>query len=129
MRTIFRALCLTLATATAAHAETRERLAENYARHERFAGAEVEEIRNFRLYRWRPLGETALAIWSNPGRLYLVDVAAPCDGLDWAKTIGVTARGRVLSSRFDSVEFAGQHCRIERIRPVDEKGMRAEGER
>ena len=107
-------------------AETDAKLAENYARFERHAGAPVDEIRNFRLYRWQPLGETAVAIWANPGDLYLVEVEAPCNGLDWAKTIATDGRARVLMARFDSIVVATQHCRIERIRPVDHEAMRAE---
>ncbi len=116
-------------TAPVAHAETDEQLAEDLVRHERFAAEPVKEIRNFRLYRWKPLGETALAIWANPGRLYLVEVDAPCNGLDWTRTIRVSSTARVISSRFDAVEFGSQRCQIVRIRPVDEKGMWAERRR
>ena len=107
-------------------AETDAQLAEDYLRHERFAGADLDEIRNYRLYRWQPLGETALAIWANPGDLYLVDVESPCNGLDWAKTIGTDGRNRTLMARFDSIVFGNQRCRVMRIRPVDVAAMRAE---
>lgn len=114
--------------AAPALAETDAQLAGEFARHERFAGAPIEEIRNYRLYRWKPLGETAVAIWANPGELYLVEVEAPCNGLDWAKTIATDGRARVLMARFDSIVFANQRCRIERIRPVDHEAMRAESD-
>ena len=108
----------------AASADTPETMARNLARFERYAGPPVEEIRNFRLYRWRPLGERELAIWANPGDVYLVRLDGPCDGFDFVKTIHVTSSHRVVTRAFDAVEFEHQHCPIASIQPVDYKALR-----
>lgn len=124
MTTRLFAAAVLLSAACAATAETRGRLRENLARHEQHAGAPIDEIRNFRLYRWSPLGPHELAIWANPGALYLVRVEPPCDGLDFAHAIGTTGLTRSLSARFDAIVFERKRCTIRSIQPVDYRRMR-----
>jgi len=109
-------------------ADTPETMARNLERFERYAGPPVEEMRNFRLYRWRPLGERELAIWANRGDVYLVRIDGPCDGFDFVNTIHVTSSHRVVSRDFDAVEFQNQHCPIVSIQPVDYKALQRETE-
>ena len=124
-------LSLTLATMAAGFAapslaDSRETQKENYELFSRHAGPPIDEIRQFRFNRWQQLGDSAVGIWSNPGELYLVEVDGPCNGLDWARSVGVTSTHRVVSVRFDYVTFEKQRCHITKIRPVDEKAMKAE---
>ena len=110
------ALVITMSvSSTPAWAETTARLAEKLARFERYAGEPVELVRNYRLYRWQPLGREELAIWSNPKDVYLVRVHGPCSGLDFAKTIGTTTRGGVRRNR---VSTTGRPCRCRRYAPL-----------
>jgi hypothetical protein len=115
----------TLACSAPASADTRARMDENRAVFERFAGPPIEEIRRFRLQRWRPLGELTVAVWISPQEVFLLDVARPCTSLEYAKSLGVSARQRVLSARFDRITVEGERCRIERIRPVDWDALHA----
>ena len=117
-----------LTFAAVAQADTPETMARNLERFERYAGPEVEEMRNFRLYRWRPLGELELAIWANAGDVYLVRLEGPCNGFDFAKTIHVTSSNRVVSRGIDAVEFQHQHCPIASIQPVDYKALQRESD-
>ena len=112
----------------AGSADTPETMARNLERFERYAGPPVEEMRNFRLYRWRPLGERELAIWANPGDVYLVRLEGPCDGFDFAKTIHVTSSNRVVSRDIDAIEFQHQHCPIASIQPVDYKALQRDSD-
>lgn len=109
-------------------ADTLETMARNLARFERHAGPPVEEIRNFRMSRWRPLGERELALWAKPGDVYLVRLEGPCIGFEFASTIHVTSTQRVVTQRFDAVEFDRQHCTIRSIQRVDYKALRRDGD-
>ena len=107
-------------------ADSKEKQAENLELFSRHAGPPIEEIRQFRFLRWQQLGDGAIGVWSNPGELYLIEVDSPCNGLDWAKSVGVTSTHRVVMAKFDFVTFDRQRCHITRIRPVDEKAMKSE---
>ena len=112
-----------LAASALAQADTDTTMAHNLALYEKYAGAPVEEIRQFRQDGFQMLGERAIGVWSNPGELYLVEVE-PCGGLDFARAISISSTQRVVSRRFDHVSFEHQRCRIERIRRVDERAMK-----
>jgi len=120
------ALLLSLVCANAL-ADTRATQERNRALYESHAGAEVEEIRSWKLYDWLPLGEDAFAVWTRPNAgVYIVYVDQPCVGLDFARTIGVTSTTRTVNRRFDRVKFDRQDCGISGIRPVDYDAVRAE---
>lgn len=113
--------------ATAAAADTRETMAHNRALYERHTGAEVDEIRSWKLYDWLPLGNDALAVWTRPNAgVYLIEVDQPCTGLEYAMTIGVTSTTRTVSRQFDRVKVGRESCGIVRIREVDHSALRAE---
>lgn len=123
-RTLFAALAL--AVAPFAAADTPERMARNLAELERFALPPVEEIRSYRFYDWKPLGDRLLAVWTRPNAdVYIIEVYGPCIDLPWARTISLTSTGAVLSARFDSVRVGRERCRIKTITPVDWRALRA----
>lgn len=125
MKTTIAALLLLLATAAAA--DTRETMERNRALYERHAGAEVDEIRSWKLYDWLPLGPDALAVWTRPNAgVYLLEVDGPCNELEYARTIGVTSTTRTVSRQFDRVEVGNQSCGIRRMREVDYGALREE---
>ena len=108
-------------------ADNRETQQKNYELFSRHAGPQIEEIRQFRFHRWQQLGDSAIAVWSTPGELYIIEVDAPCNGLDWARGVGVSSTHRVVSTKFDYVTFdRHRRCQILAIRPVDEKAVKAE---
>ncbi|RLK53363.1 hypothetical protein BCL79_2669 [Stenotrophomonas rhizophila] len=81
---------------------------------------------------WTALGDSALAVWTRPSEGYLLDLAGPCQGLDYASAIGLTSRIGRVSSRFDKVlvrdPTAGPvnlPCFISSIRKLDTKALRA----
>jgi hypothetical protein len=120
------ALGLVVAAAPAL-ADNRETQQKNYELFSRHAGPQIEEIRQFRFNRWQQLGDSAIAVWSNPGEMYIIEVDAPCNGLDWARNVGVSSTQRVVSVRFDYVTYdRNKRCQIVAIRPVDEKAVKAE---
>ncbi|MCE5231717.1 MAG: DUF6491 family protein [Mizugakiibacter sp.] len=120
------ALAAALAVAAVAQADTLERQMENLARFEKHAGAPIDSFFYPRLYQWQALGKEAVAVWSGVNKVYLLKVAKPCINLDWAKTIGVTASGGTVKTRFDYVTFDHQRCQIASIQPVDYAAVRAE---
>jgi hypothetical protein len=125
MKKTIAALLLLLGTAAAA--DTRETMARNRALYERHAGAEVDEIRSWKLYDWLPLGSDALAVWTRPNAgVYLIEVDQPCTELEYAMTIGVSSTTRTVSRQFDRVTVGRESCGIERIREVDYSALRAE---
>lgn len=128
---------LALAVASGSVADTPKTMARNLAELEQFALQPIDEIRSYRFYDWKPLGDTKLALWTRPNRdVYIIEVFGPCMELPWAHSIAVGSGGAVLSARFDSVRVGRERCRIRSIRPVDwralrewRKAERAEGRR
>lgn len=126
-------LLLALAVCGVAGAETRERMAKEYQLYREFSGAPVNHVTAFRLYDWKPLGQSALAVWTrgHQSGVYLLEVDRPCPGLDWARTIGITDGVNTIHAKFDRVKFVDGPrgpvitCLIREIRPVDYKALRA----
>lgn len=111
----------------AALADSPKLMREHLAIFERFAGAPVERVLSFRgVDQWKPLGKSAIAIWINHNRVFLLQVEQPCVGLDWTHGIRLTSHHPVIEARFDSIEFGQQKCRIAEIRPVDWENARRE---
>lgn len=102
-----------------------EREATKLERYREFAGAPVRNFHFWRLDRWDVLGEYDIAVWTSTTDAYLVHVMKPCFGLDFANTIALTSTQQRVYSRFDSVLFEQQRCRIAEIRPVDGKAYKA----
>jgi hypothetical protein len=119
--------CTLLVLAPGANADTPETMARNRAVYARHAGAPVDSVRAWKFYDWLPLGEDALAVWTRPNAgVYFIEVDLPCNGLDYARTIGITSTQRTMDVRFDKVEFDGQRCSMRSVRPVDYDAVRAD---
>ena len=107
--------------------------AEKLAFYRDHAGEPVKDFQYFgRLNGWTPLGDGALAVWTRPSEGYLLELTGPCQDLDYAMAISVTQFGNRVSARFDDVVPLGAGtssikipCRIETIRPLDVKALRA----
>ena len=107
--------------------------AETLAFYRDHAGEPVKDFQYFgRLNGWTPLGDGALAVWTRPSEGYLLELTGPCQDLDYAMSISVTQFGNRVSARFDDVVPLGAGtssikipCRIETIRPLDVKALRA----
>ncbi|MEQ4574883.1 MAG: DUF6491 family protein [Gammaproteobacteria bacterium] len=95
------------------------------------AGAPVKDFQYFgSLNGWTNLGDTALAVWTRPGTAYLLELAGPCNDLDFAPAISITNMMGRVSARFDDVIVLGGPrgiripCRIQAIRPLDVKALK-----
>jgi hypothetical protein len=131
-----RLLPLILLAATAASGcatDGKQTDAEKLAFYRDHAGEPVKDFRYFgRLNGWTPLGDGALAVWTKPSEGYLLELTGPCQDLDYAMSISVTQFGNRVTARFDDVVPLGAGtssikipCRIETIRPLDVKALRA----
>jgi len=114
--------------ATTGKLSSGERL-ELYKAH---AGEPVKDFQYFgSLNGWTELGDSALAVWTRPNQAWLLDLGGPCLDLSYAPAITVTNMMGRVSARFDRVivhgSGPGPHipCRIDSIRPLDVKALRA----
>ena len=111
-----------------ASAQTRQTQQENLERFEKYAGAPVDQFEFWSLYKWQLVGPEKVVVWSTVSDAYLIAVASPCPGLEWAHGIGVTSKQRHLVSRkFDDVTYGNGRCQITQIRPIDYKRMLKDG--
>jgi len=127
-RALFLAL---LAAVLAGCASNRINDDERLALYRAHAGAPVRDFQYFgSLNGWSNLGNTALAVWTKPGTAYLLELAGPCNDLDYAPAISITNMMGRVSSKFDDVIVVGgprtirMPCRIDSIRPLDVKALR-----
>ena len=129
MRKVFAAVALAGAlVAPAAHAQTRATQQENLERFEKYAGAPVDEFDFWSLYKWQLVGPEKVVVWSTINDAYLITVAKPCAGLEFARGIGVTSKQRrIVSRKFDYVTFGNGRCQIAEIRPIDYRQMLKDG--
>lgn len=97
------------------------------------AGEPVSDFKYFNsLNGWTPVGDTALAVWTKPSEAFLLELFGPCTDLDYAPAISITNMMGRVSARFDEVIPRGgasspvrMPCRIQTIRPLDVKALRA----
>jgi len=95
-----------------------------------------------RLWGWRALGDSALAVWPRSNQGYLVELAGRCQDLAFAVSIGLTSSIGRVSAGFDRVIVRLPSnrtpnrvgCTIRTIRPInaqvvkESKGDLGEGE-
>ncbi len=127
--TLIGSLALAAVVTLSACASSPERLQlrqQELAAYERHAGADVDRIRSFRVSSWQPVSDRSLLLEARLNEWYLVDVYGPCLDLPFATTIGVQTSMNMVQARFDSILVNGQPCRIERIRPIDQRAVRDE---
>jgi len=117
---------LGLLLAGAAQAQTRERQQEALEKYLPYAGAPVESFQFWNLTQWELVGPEKVVVWPRLQEAYLLTVDAPCSELEWAKAIAVTSSVHRVTVRFDSVKAGRDTCRINEIRPIDIKRLRAE---
>lgn len=122
-------LAATLLTACAHNLSTAEKLTL-YRDH---AGEPVKDFRYLgHLSGWAPIGDSALAVWTKPSEAYLLELTGRCQDLEYAMAISITQFANRVTARFDDVLPLGAGtssikipCRIETIRPLDVKALRA----
>ena len=121
-----RLFSITFAVAMIAPAAVAGPHADRLAAFEKFAAAPVSTFRYERLTGFETLADNTIAVWTRVNEVYLIKVRPPCPQFDYAQTIGINgSQANVVSARFDAVQFDGDRCMIESIRPVDYKAMRA----
>lgn len=126
LRTVVACVCGLLLAACAGTAP-RDRMAERLEEYRAVAGEPVPHFRYFQLWSWEPLGHEAVAIYTRPGEAWLLDLTGPCLDLPYTPVIAVSSSLQRVYARFDNV-YTGRRqipCRIETIRPVDVKKLRA----
>lgn len=115
----------TIALAGCASSSPKQRDADNLARYQAYAGEPVDSFHLRRLQNWVSLGREHFAVYTSLNEAWLIEVWQPCNGLDFAQAISLTSTGSRVYARFDSVQFEQQSCRIQQIRKVDARAMKA----
>ncbi|MES2859758.1 MAG: DUF6491 family protein [Pseudomonadota bacterium] len=92
------------------------------------AGAPVKQIRNYNAMGWDRVDDDHVLLSMRPRETWLLRVSGPC--LDWgggAPLLGLTSQGPYVMAKLDRILINGSpvSCRIEEIRPVDTKALRA----
>jgi hypothetical protein len=94
------------------------------------AGAPVSSFHYFgRVDSWTDIGDRAVAIWTRPSEAWLLELAGPCNGLEFTPAIGLSSRSGTVSARFDSVLVRDGGtpevpCTIQTIRPLDTRALK-----
>lgn len=129
MRTFIAAIVLAgVVAAPAAVAQTRATQERNLERFEKYAGAPIDAFDFWSLYKFQLVGPEKVVVWSTINDAYLITVAKPCSGLEFARGIGVTSKQRhVVSRKFDYVTYGNGRCQIAEIRPIDYRQMLKDG--
>ena len=109
-----------------AHAQqVREREAAALAEFEQFAG---EPIQNFRYVRglehWRSFDDQNLVIWTRGNQAYLLKLKNQCPDLHRQMHISIRGGFNTVDTKFSYIKRGQDRCRIEEIRPVDDKARK-----
>ena len=113
--------------ACASNREFRERQDATLAQFEAHAGQPVEQIRTFMgIDRWQALAPDKVVIWTSVNRAWLLTLRAPCSGLEFQQTIGISSNNNIIDRRFDKIYFENQMCFFSQIQPVDYKALKQE---
>jgi len=106
--------------------------AQQLALYREHAGEPVKDLRYTRqLTGWTALDDDAVVVWTKPNEAYLLELGGGCPGLNSASTILITNLMGQVSAGFDRVKVIDQPrgfnmtCRIQTIRPLDTKALRA----
>lgn len=117
-------VCAATGCTTEGTTKASQREAASLARYEAASGEPVRSFRYFRLDNFVVLGDDALAVWSNPRQAWLLTVDAPCPGLRWSMTLGMTSSFNRVYAGADAIQVEESRCRIRSIRPVDVAALR-----
>ena len=94
------------------------------------SGAPVPSFRYLgRFDSWESLGDDTIALWTRPREAWLLELAGPCNGLEFEPVIGLTSQVGQVSAGFDKVLVRDPSsinipCIIQTIRPLDVDAIR-----
>ena len=102
--------------------------ADRLAMYEAHAGAPVKQIRNVNAMGWERVDDQHVILSTRPTESWLLEVSGPC--LDWGSgspLLRLSSTGPYVMAKFDRILTEGSQvsCRIEEIRPIDVKAVRA----
>lgn len=92
------------------------------------SGAPVKQMRYFNAMGWDRVDDDHVLLNMRPSETWLLRVSGPC--LDWGSgspVLGLSSQGPYVMAKLDRIHVNGSpvSCRIEEIRPVDTKALRA----
>lgn len=101
---------------------------DRLALYEAHAGAPVKQIRYVTPTGWSRVDDSHISLDMRPGERWLLTLSGSC--LKWNRgshAIRLTPSAGLVVAKFDMVHFSDtpMGCRIEEIRPVDLKALRA----
>ena len=101
---------------------------DRLALYDAHAGAPVKQIRFYNPMGWDRIDDEHVLLNMRPKETWLLKVSGPC--LDWGSaspTLRLSSSGAYVMAKFDRILTEGSpvSCRIEEIRPVDVKALRA----
>ena len=102
--------------------------AESLAAYQAHAGEPVRQIRYLNPIGWDKIDDEHIVVTMRPREQYLMRLSGSCfDFSSSVPTIAISSQAGWVSAKFDRVTMAGSplSCRIEEIRPVDVRAMRA----
>lgn len=109
-------------------ASTRMPEADRLALYQAHAGEPVKQIRYYSAMGWDRIDDEHVVLDMRPNESWLLTVSGPC--LDWggaSPILRLSSTGPYVMAKFDRILTQGSpvSCRIEEIRPIDVKGLRA----
>ena len=102
--------------------------ADRLAIYEANAGEPVKQIRYYNAMGWDRIDDQHVLLNMRPSETWLLKVSGPC--LDWGSAspvLRLSSSGPYVMAKLDRILTVGSpvSCRIEEIRPVDVKAVRA----
>ena len=119
-------LALALVQGACAGVGPREREARKLAQFMRYAGEPIDSFRFWRIDSREMLGPEWFAVWTEINEVWLIKVDKPCWGLEFAHAVALSSTQHRVHRKFDTVQVEDQQCRIDEIRPVDARKLKAE---
>ena len=101
---------------------------DRLALYDAHAGEPVKQIRFYNAMGWDRVDDEHVLLSMRPNETWLLKVSGPC--LDWGSgspVLRLSSTGPYVMAKFDRILTDGSpvSCRIEEIRPVDGKAVRA----
>ena len=101
---------------------------DRLALYDAHAGAPVKQIRFYNAMGWDRIDDEHVLLSIRPSETWMLKVSGPC--LDWGSAspvLRLSSTGPYVMAKFDRILTEGSpvSCRIEEIRPVDVKALRA----
>jgi hypothetical protein len=123
---ILLSLAFALVQSACAGVGPREREARKLEQVMRYAGDPVDSFRFWEIDSREMLGPEYFAVWTKINEAWLIKVDKPCWGLEFAHGVGLTSTQHRVHRKFDMVLVEDQRCRIDEIRPIDARKLKAE---